>query len=260
VLLEARGLVAGYAGRTVLDGIDFALAEGERVVLLGPNGSGKSTLLKAFSKGLAPQAGEVLLLGDPVARMSHAEIARRMAFVPQEESARFPFRVREVVTMGRLARSNGLLDTPDDRAAAARAMERADCAHLAERPYTELSGGERQRVLIARALAQETRVILLDEPTSHLDPAHQVAVAELIGSLANEGVATVAAVHDLNLASRMAARAVLLHEGRIGIDAPVEEVLRSSTLDEVYGVGFLRVEAPDGRLALLPGRHVARGD
>ena len=252
-VLEARRVVAGYAGRTVLHGVDFALAAGERVVLLGPNGSGKSTLLKAMSKTLALQSGEVLLLGDPIDRLGHAEVARRLAFVPQEEPARFAFLVREIVTMGRLARSNGLFDTPADREAAERAMARADCAYLADRPYTELSGGERQRVLIARALAQEAKVVLLDEPTSHLDPAHQVAVAELVGSLAGEGVATVAAVHDLNLASRMAERAVLLRDGCIGLDDEVEKVLRSSTLDEVYRVEFTRVEAPDGRLALLPG-------
>lgn len=253
LVLEARSLVAGYAGRTVLHGIDFSLAAGERVVLLGPNGSGKSTLLKALSKGLTPSAGTVTLGGDAISGMRHAEVARRLAFVPQEESARFPFRVREVVTMGRLARSNGLLDTPQDRDIATRAMERADCDHLADRPYTELSGGERQRVLIARALAQEARVVLLDEPTSHLDPAHQVAVANLVGSLADEGVATVAAVHDLNLASRMASRAVLMHEGRIALEGEVESVLRSAELDRVYGVSFARVDAPGGRLALLPG-------
>lgn len=252
-VLEAHGLVAGYAGRTVLHGIDFTLNPGERVVLLGPNGSGKSTLLKALSKGLPLMAGAVRLQGEPIQPMRHVEIARRLAFVPQEETARFPFMVREVVTMGRLARSNGLLDTPEDRSISAKAMERADCAQFADRPYTELSGGERQRVLIARALAQETKVVLLDEPTSHLDPAHQVAVAELVGSLAGEGVATIAAVHDLNLASKMASRAILMHDGRIVLDGPVEDVLRSLALDEVYGIPFARVEAPGGRLALLPG-------
>ena len=252
-VLATRQLVAGYAGRTVLNGIDFTLAAGERIVLLGPNGSGKSTLLKALSKGLSPTSGEVELQGDAIGRLSHADVARRVAFVPQEEPARFAFRVREVVTMGRLARSNGLFDTPEDRAAAERAMARADCLQFAERPYTELSGGERQRVLIARALAQETQVMLLDEPTSHLDPAHQVAVADLVGSLANEGVATIAAVHDLNLASRMASRALLMTEGRLRLDGAVEEVLRSRALDDVFGVEFTRVEAPGGRLALLPG-------
>jgi iron complex transport system ATP-binding protein len=250
--LQAEQLYGGYRGKDVLHGINLSVESGERVVLLGPNGSGKSTLLRALTRGLAQQRGVVRIAGTDVAHLSAMEIARRVAFVPQEEPARFPFLVEEVVAMGRIARSKGLFETEEDHRAAKAAMARADCARLAARPYTELSGGERQRVLIARALAQGTPLILLDEPTSHLDPGHQVEVAQLVGSLSAEGVTTLSAVHDLNLAHRMANRAVLLSEGRIVMDGPIEAVLEDSRLDEVYGVAFTRIATPEGQLAILP--------
>jgi len=224
----------------VLEGIDLRVEFGEKVVLLGPNGSGKSTLLRTLSGLIKPLSGEVLIGGDSLVKLSVAEIARRVAVVPQEELPRFSFSVRETVTMGRLARSNGLFDTPEDREIATRAMETADCLSLQDRPVTELSGGERQRVLIARALAQETTLLLLDEPTSHLDPGHQIAAIEIVRSLSAKGIATIAAVHDLNLASSLAERAILLEKGKIGLDAPIEEVLNSPILDRVYGVNFGR--------------------
>lgn len=248
----ATDLTAGYQGRTVLNQIALSVSPGERVVLLGPNGSGKSTLLKALVRSLPHQSGSVQLEGLDLKGASPRQIAQKVAFVPQEEPARFPFLVSDVVAMGRLARSNRLFDTAEDRAVAKKAMERADCAYLADRFYTELSGGERQRVLIARALAQETPLILLDEPTSHLDPAHQVEVATLVASLSNEGVTTLAAVHDLNLASRMADRAILLERGVIRADGPVQAILTSPTIDQVYGVTFERVQTEGGSLALLP--------
>lgn len=241
-VLEVRNLVCGYAGKPVLHGLDLKIWAGERVALLGPNGSGKSTLIRAVSGLLRPSAGEISLGGSPVAGLKASEIARRVATVPQEAAPRFAFTVRQIVTMGRLARSNGLFDTPADVAAATAAMEMADCLQFQERPVSELSGGERQRVLIARALAQETPLILLDEPTSHLDPAHQLAVANLVRELSRRGIATLAAVHDLNLAARMADRAVLLDAGRIVLDGKVRDVLGSPILDRVYGVRFVRIE------------------
>lgn len=240
-LIETQGLICGYAGKVVLDGIDLKVEPGETVVLLGPNGSGKSTLLRTLSGLTKPISGEVILNGNSLAKLGVAEISRRVAVVPQEEMPRFAFTVREIVTMGRLARSNGILDTPEDREIATKAMEMADCLTLQDRPVTELSGGERQRVLIARALAQETPLLLLDEPTSHLDPGHQLATIEIVKSLSKKGIATVAAVHDLNLAGSLAERAILLKDGKIGMDAPVEEVLNSPILDRVYQVNFDRI-------------------
>lgn len=251
-LVEARAVGAGYGARQVLFDIDLTFHAGERVVLLGPNGSGKSTLFRVLGKGIPCTAGTVRIQDRDVAAMSFADVARHVAVVPQEEPARFAFTVREVVTMGRLVRSSSLFDTDEDRHAADRAMAAADCVAYADRPFPDLSGGERQRVLIARALAQETPLILLDEPTSHLDPAHQVGVAQLVHSLADRGVTTVAAVHDLNLAASMASRAILLSGGRVRFDGPVEALLRDQRLDETYGVTFDRLEGPNGRLVLMP--------
>jgi len=259
-LIETQGLTCGYADKVVLNGIDLKVEPGEKVVLLGPNGSGKSTLLRTLSGLVKPLSGEVRIGGNPLAKLSVAEISRRVAVVPQEEMPRFAFSVREIVTMGRLARSNGILDTPEDREIATKAMELADCLTLQDRPVTELSGGERQRVLIARALAQETTLLLLDEPTSHLDPGHQLATIEIVNSLSKKGIATVAAVHDLNLAGSLADRAILLENGKIGMDAPVEEVLNSPILDRVYQVNFGRIYWPDatpGRTFLTLGAGVA---
>ncbi len=230
----------------------MAARTGETIVLLGPNGSGKSTLLKSLSKEQSPLAGQVLLAGKEIGALTHRECARRVAFVPQEELFRFEFLVRDVVTMGRLPISSSLWDTPEDVAAADAAMHEADCLHLAGRSVMELSGGEKQRVLIARALAQGAPLMLFDEPTSHLDIEHQLAVSELVRSLAGQGRTTVVAIHDLNLAPLVGERAVLLHNGRIAMDAPMRDVLESEMLDEAYHVRFNRTELPSGRLALFP--------
>lgn len=251
-VLQARGLACGFGAKRVLDNLDLQIRPGERVVLLGPNGSGKSTLLATLSGLRKPLAGEVFLGDRPLAGMRANEVAQRVGVVPQEEPTRFDFNVREIVTMGRLARSNGLVDTPEDRRIANEAMREADCLDLADRPVTELSGGERQRVLIARALAQETPLLLLDEPTSHLDPSHQIAVAEIVGKLATRGIATIAAVHDLNLAGRLADRAILLENGGVAIDDAVEKVLVSPILDRVYGVAFVRYYLEEGVALGLP--------
>jgi iron complex transport system ATP-binding protein len=240
-VVEAEELFCGYGERPVLKGITLSVKPGERVALLGPNGSGKSTLFRVFGGLMRATSGQVRLGGNPIEKLPPREVARRVATVPQEEAPRFAFTVRQIVTMGRLALSDGLFDTSQDAEEAARAMEIADCLHLQDRAVGELSGGERQRVLIARALAQRAPLVLLDEPTSHLDPAHQLAVANLIRALADQGVATITAVHDLNFAGRVSERAILLEDGRVGIDDSVGTVLRSSVLDRVYRVAFSRI-------------------
>jgi iron complex transport system ATP-binding protein len=250
-LLECDLVSCAYGDKVVVRDASFSLAPGEIVVLLGPNGSGKSTLLKCCCKTQPLHSGKLLLQGDPVESLSHAEVARRIAFVPQEELAPFPFLVRDVVTLGRLSRSTSFFDSQQDRTAAEDAMRFTDTLALADRPITELSGGERQRVLIARSLAQETPVVLLDEPTSHLDVGHQMALVGIVRSLAAAGKAVLIAVHDLNLAPLLGARALLLREGRLVLDAHVGVVLRSAALDETYAVRFQRSELTDGRLVVF---------
>jgi iron complex transport system ATP-binding protein len=251
-MLECRNLACGYGEHGVLSGVDLVVRQGETVVLLGPNGSGKSTLLKSIAKDVASTGGEILLSGNAIVSLSHREVAKRVAFVPQEESFKFEFLVRDVVTMGRLPISNSLWDSPEDVEAATLAMEQADCLYLQDRSVMALSGGEKQRVLIARALAQGAPLILFDEPTSHLDVEHQLVVQTLIRKLAHNGHATITAIHDLNLAPLVADRAVLLHRGKVGMDASIQEVLESKLLDEVYRVKFSRTRLDSGRLAVFP--------
>jgi iron complex transport system ATP-binding protein len=251
-LLECRSLSCGYGREPVLKEISLSVKPGETVVLLGPNGSGKSTLLKSISKTVPVAGGQILLSDADIASMGHREIARRAAFVPQEESFLFEFLVRDVVTMGRLPLSDSLWDTPEDAVAATEAMREADCLHLEGRSVMELSGGEKQRVLIARALAQGAPLMLFDEPTSHLDIEHQLVVARLVRALARQGRATVVAIHDLNLAPLIGDRAILLRDGRIGMDAPMQAVLEDRLLDEVYNVRFTRTLIGPGRLAVFP--------
>ncbi|CAN5370621.1 ABC transporter ATP-binding protein [soil metagenome] len=239
-LLEARDLACGHRGRAVLSNVSFTIEEGERVALLGPNGAGKSTLLATLVGTLRPLAGIVTPSGPP------KEMARRIAYVPQEEFPAYPFTAREVVTMGRLAMGDGLHDTPEDREAAETAMREGDCLGLADRPVTELSGGERQRVLIARALAQGTPLLLLDEPTSHLDAPHQVA---LLGWLAGKTI--FAALHDLNLAAAGFPRTILVGNGVVVNDGPTRDVLMSKDLDDLYGMPFDRFEW-EGKLRIFP--------
>lgn len=250
-LLTARGLACGH-GSPVLSDVHLTVRPGEAVALLGPNGSGKSTLLNTLAGLLPPLAGAIQLGGDPLASLKVREVSRRMASVPQEETVPFAFTVRQLVTMGRLARSNGLLDTPEDYAAAAEAMRKADCFHLAERIAGETSGGERQRALIARALAQDAPLLLMDEPTSHLDAPHQAWVVHLVRSLAAEGRAVIMALHDLNLASAISTRSILLASGAVAMDDTTEAVLASERLDAAFGARFDRLKTDGGRPVVVP--------
>lgn len=250
-ILETKRLDCGYPDRLVLTGVDFALREGEVVALLGPNGSGKSTLLKTVSRALPPKGGAVQLRGVPLTAMSAQQIARTIGYVPQQEAPAFDFTVAEIVMMGRIPHSDGLFETQEDVRASQEAMRRADCLDVADRPYSHLSGGEAQRVLIARALAQEPGILLLDEPTAHLDPRHQLAVAELVRDLAQGGYAVVAAVHDLNWASLVANRSLLLSGGVVTHDGPLEDALNSGALEQAYQVRFGTAMA-GGSLRLFP--------
>jgi iron complex transport system ATP-binding protein len=254
-LIEARALRAGYPGHDVLHGVDLSVRAGELVALIGPNGAGKTTLLRALAGTLRAASGEVLLDGVPISALHPRDRARRIAVVPQLFATPFAFTAREIATLGRTpyVRAFGRPSSAD-RAAVVRAMSRTDCLGIADRRFSELSGGERQRVVVAMALAQEPDVLLLDEPTVHLDPAHQRGLLTLIGGLTRElGILAVAVLHDLNLAAAMCDRVVVLDAGAIVRDGRPADVLDAATVARVFGLG-LHVGLREGVPFVLPER------
>ena len=251
-VLKCANLSCGYHDRTVLADIDLGIAGGKITTLLGPNGSGKSTLLKTIIGEINPIKGDLIIDGKSVQKLSARERSQLVAFVPSEEKSEFPFLVREVVAMGRIPHSEGLFDNDEDRRITQEAMEKTECIHVADRPITNVSAGEVQRALIARALAQQAPFLLLDEPTSHMDPGHQVNFVRLIRQLAQSGLAILVALHDLNLAAHLGTDAVLLHNGGISAKGSADEVLNSKALDEAYATKFERLKGSDGVVRLSP--------
>jgi len=249
--LVARGLRAGYGPAEVLHGVDLDLEGGKVTAIVGPNGAGKSTLLRALAGLLRPRSGQVALDGVDIGALSRRQIARRIAVVPQAFETLFPFTVREVVGLGRTPRLGLFGLSPADGAAVERALAELELHPLASRRTDALSGGERQRAVLAMALAQEGDVLLLDEPTVHLDPAHQRAILDLVGSLARKrGLAVAAVLHDLNLAA-LCDRVVVLAAGRIARTGAPLDVLDGPTVASVFGQGLV-VGAHDGRPYVLP--------
>jgi iron complex transport system ATP-binding protein len=222
----------------VLRGVDLAVAPGEMVALLGANGSGKTTLLRLVSGALPPDRGLVEVAGRPVAEWTRDALARRVAVLPQQLDLPDGFRAAELVEMGRAPHSRRLFgSTVDDERAITRALADADALDLADRHPHELSGGERQRVLVAMALAQEPELLLLDEPTLHMDLAHQVALLRAMRRLqAERGLTVLAVLHDLNLAAAFAPRVVVLHAGRVAADGDPADVLTPNLVASVFGV------------------------
>ena len=251
-LVVASGVTAGYGARAVLHACDLALDPGEVVSVVGPNGAGKSTLVRVLAGLLRPSEGHVTVRGRRIETLSRREIAREVAVVPQAFEPLFPFTVREIVALGRTARLDAFgRGTPSDDTAIARAIDALDLGALADRPIDGISGGERQRVVLAMALAQETPVLLLDEPTVHLDPAHQLATMHLLGRLAHERrLAVLAVVHDLSLAA-LADRVVVIADGRVVRDGPPLAVLDAALVREVFGHGW-SVLRQDGRPVVVP--------
>ena len=249
----ARGVRAGYQEREVLRGVDLAAHAGELVALIGPNGAGKSTVLRVLGGLLRPSSGEVTIDGVDITALDRRRVARHIAVVPQVFETLFPFTVREIVALGRTSRL-GPLGTlgSDDARAVDRALDDIGAADLADRRIDRISGGERQRAVLAMALAQEADVLLLDEPTAHLDPAHQRATLDRVATLARvRGLAVVAVLHDLNLAAAFASRVVLLADGTVVRDGEAGDVITPQLVREVFGPG-LRVVAHDGRPFVIP--------
>jgi iron complex transport system ATP-binding protein len=253
VILQARQLAFGYPGREVGRDVDLALAPGRALALLGPNGGGKTTLLKTLLGLLAPLGGEVLLDGKPLGSTPVRDRARLIGYVPQVHLGTFAFSVADVVLMGRTAH-HGPFTQPSthDRGVAAAALHRFGLTPLAERPYTMISGGERQLVLIARALAQEPRLVVLDEPTASLDFGNQGRVLSEIRSLKRAGLAVLFTTHDPNHAFRVADDVATLRAGRLLASGLAAEVVTRAHLQELYGAPVREVgAAPDP--AFLPG-------
>ena len=242
--IRTDSLTFTYKDNPVLDGVSLSIEKGEMVGILGPNGSGKTTLLKIFSAVLMGQ-GEVKLNGRNIETYGKRELSRLFAMVPQESHILFPYTVAEIVLMGRASYHSPLaLEGRKDLEVARASMELTDSLPFSDRYLHELSGGEKQRVIIARALAQEPEILLLDEPSAFLDLKHQVQVFELMRRLNRERSLTiVAALHDLNLAAIFFPRLVMLRDGRIYRDGSPKEVLTEGTIEEIYGIR-VRVE-PD---------------
>lgn len=238
-LLETKGVMFEYSpGRPVLCGASIVAGAGQLTCLLGPNGSGKTTLLRCLLGQLVPREGEILLDSKPVDDYSPRALARRMAYVPQFPRSAFAFTAWELVLMGRFAHTGWLgAAGRQDREVALEAMKMTDTSDLAERTLDELSGGESQRVMIARALAQQPAVMLLDEPTSHLDIKNQLLIYRMMQRLAHDWeMAVVCVSHDVNLAGRFADRLVLMRDGAVIADGPGSEVIRRDVLRKVYDV------------------------
>ena len=258
-MIGITDLVVSYAQarRNAVDGVSFTVPRGQLTALAGPNGSGKSSIVRALLRRADIVGGAVMIDERDVTTFSYAELARLVAVVPQREEAAFPTRVREYVALGRYPHL-GLWRAPaeDDARAVDQALAQAGVDDLAERNTDELSGGEWQRVRIARALAQTTPALVLDEPTTFLDVAHEMAIFELLSSLANSGLAVLLVSHQLNLVARFANTIVLLDEGKVASSGSPADVMKAEKLEAIYRWPVVVTRDPAvGAPALVPLRR-----
>jgi iron complex transport system ATP-binding protein len=246
MVLATSNLGCGYRGRAVFTGVSLAARPGELLVVLGPNGAGKTTLLKALARLVQPATGEVLLDGRPLRRCRPGAVAAAIAFTPQIDAPSWPFSVWECVALGRAPHRGWWRPlTAFDRRVLEDTLDYLGLAALRARPVTELSGGEWQRVRLARALAQQPRVLLLDEPTAHLDPRFQLELLSAVRALVQDRhLAVVMTLHDLNLVGPWADRVALLANGGVLVEGTPEAVLTGPALASAYGVPFVIAEHP----------------
>nr|WP_256473262.1 ABC transporter ATP-binding protein [Phyllobacterium sp. 21LDTY02-6] len=257
-MLKLTDLGVSLGPRPILHGIDLSVSRGELVGLIGPNGAGKSTLIRSVF-GLVPSVGEIAIDGRPARRLPLRERARLVALLPQEREIGWAISVEKLVALGRTPHTGFFAAAgAHDRAVVERAIRRMELDALRQRPVTELSGGEKARVLIARALAQDAPLLIADEPTAGLDPAHQIALMQSLADIAADGSAVIASLHDLGLAARWCTRLVLLDKGRIVADGPPGEVLTAERLRSVYGIEAHIEQTPQG-LVLQPMAATRQG-
>ena len=251
--LHLSDVDVALGAREVVRGVSAQIGPGELVVVVGPNGAGKTTLVRAIAGLVAPQRGTIRVFGHDPLRAPRRAIARDLAYLPQHYELAFPFAAEEVVLLGRYARQHGLgLATPDDLAAARAAMAACDVSHLAARRFDELSGGEARRVILAQALCQGARCLLLDEPTAGLDPAHARAMFALLRAHCDAGAAAVVVTHDLDLALRHAGAMWLIAEGRLAARGAPAHVLAAAETRAAFGLEIHVGTLPSGALFAVP--------
>ena len=252
--LTADTLTAGYGERRVLEGIDLDLPDGEFTVIVGPNACGKSTLLRTLARLLRPTGGSVLLDAQDIRRLPTKQVARKIGLLPQTSIAPEGITVFDLVARGRYPHQSMLAGwSEQDEAAVDAALVDTHVTDLADRPVDELSGGQRQRVWVAMVLAQETPLVLLDEPTTFLDIAHQLEVLELVQRLRTAGRTVVAVLHDINQAARYGSHLIAMSEGRIVAQGPPREVVTADLIEQVFGLRSRVIADPDtGDPVILP--------
>lgn len=253
-ILQVENISFSYRKRQVLSEVDFSVKSGCFCALLGPNGSGKTTLLKCINQILCQDSGSILLDGQAASSLERKDIARLVAMVPQQTHLVFGFNVIDLVVMGRSSNlgATGLPGRQDYNVAQA-ALEELEISHLTRRKFNELSGGERQLVLLARALCQDPRILLLDEPTSHLDFKNQFLILKKVRELTRErGLASVISIHDPNQAARYCDYVVMLKDGRILRQGSVQEVFQPISLAELYGMKVVVQRSSTGSDFVLP--------
>lgn len=248
--VKVEGLEFSYGGAPVLKGVDLGVGRGGILGIVGPNASGKTTLLRCVNRVLEPGKGRVLIDGTEVADLDREEIARKIGYVPQEREENFPTTVFDSILLGRKPHV-GWSPSSEDLETVSRTIEMVGLDELATRYVNELSGGQRQKVTVARALAQEPEVLLLDEPTSNLDLKHQIEILDIVREQTEKGVSVLMAQHDLNLAARYSDRIAMLNDGSIHASGGVREVLTPEKIEPVYGVE-VRVRNDSGEITVSP--------
>lgn len=245
-VIQAKQLVFAYQQQPVLNALNMEVPQGAFTAIVGPNGCGKSTFVKQLIKSLKPQSGDIHIFGKPLNSYSHKALGKLIAYVPQATQIGFDFTVEEVVLMGRYPHLKRFQsETPKDREIAAEAMKATGVWALKDKPANALSGGEQQRVIVARALAQEPQILILDEPISHLDLPHQVELMALIRKMAQEkGITVLAIIHDLNLALDYSDYVVMMQGGQVHYSGIPTEIISERSIREIYGLEVCMIQNP----------------